>query len=256
MRKSKVLRKLRSGEWVLSIGTSFTASPRVTELAGLSGFDCLWIDMEHRPFDFGEVFSLLQGARAADTDCVVRIRNVTPSECFRPFEDGAAGIMVPGCRNAEEAERIIEYCKYPPLGKRGIDGVGADSDYGLVKADDYMRHANTETFVMIQIENRDALENVNEIAMVPGVDILFIGPGDLSSDLGIFGNTKGPVFRDAVKKTAGAAEKNGIWWGIPAGDTGTAAMYISMGARFINCGSDRGILAGGFKDMHDRFSRL
>ena len=256
MRKSKVLAKLRNGECVISIGISFTSSSRVTELAGLTGFDCLWIDMEHRPFDYDDVFHLVQGARAADTDCVVRIRKECEANYFRPLEDGAAGIMVPDCKSAQEAREVISHCKYPPLGSRGIDGVGPDADYGMVAAKEYMTHANRETFVIVQIEDRETVERVDEIAAVEGVDILFIGPGDLTKSYGILGDTKNPIFMDAVKKVADAAARHGKWWGLPAGNVETAQMYIDMGARFINCTSDRALLLKGMTEIKSAYSAL
>jgi len=256
MRKSRVLDKLRKNDWAISVGTSFTTSSRVTELAAMIGFDCLWIDMEHRSFNYEDVFRMIQGARAADADCMVRIRKESDADYFRPLEDGAAGIIVPHCRCAKEAEYAAYNCKYRPMGMRGIDGVGADSDYGLAKGIDYMDNANSETFLAVQIEDREAVECIDEIAAVPGVDILFIGPGDLTKSYGITGDTKNRIFADAVSRVASVAEKYKKWWGIPALDTETANRYLDMGAKFIHTGSDMGVLSSGLQNIYNKFSDI
>lgn len=256
MRRSKVLEKLKSNKPVIVVGASFTSSSRITEIAGTIGFDCLWIDMEHRPIDYQDVFQLIQGARAVDTDCVVRIRKDCDANYFRILEDGASGIMIPHCRSAEEAEYVIRNCKYPPIGKRGIDGVGPDSDYGLSGGKEYLEHANRETFVVVQIEDKEAVECVEEIAAVKGIDILFVGPADLTGSYGIAGDIKNPVIVDAIDRVAKAALDNGKCWGIPAGSPKMAQEYIDKGARFINSGSDRSVLVKGLKNLWESYSAL
>lgn len=256
MRRSTVMQKLRNDGWALSVGATFSASSKVTELAGLIGFDCLWIDMEHRAFDYHQVFQMIQGGRAADADCMVRIRKTSDAELFRPLEDGAAGVMVPHCRTPEEAAYIVGNCKYPPLGARGMDGVGPDADYGLVSRDEYFAYANRETFVAVQIEDRDSVDAVGEIAAVEGIDIVFIGSGDLTVSLGTPGDTTNPEFLAAVEQVAKAAERAGVAWGLPAGTPELARRYLDMGARFIHSGSDLGALRAGLQSLLDSYRAL
>ena len=130
MRKSKTLAKIRNGEWVLSTAVAVGGS-RIAELAGYVGFDCLWLDMEHKPCSQMDVFHMIQGARVTDTDCLVRIRKQGYLDYFRALEDGAAGIMVPHVKSAEEAEWIVRNAKYAPVGRRGRDFASADSCYML-----------------------------------------------------------------------------------------------------------------------------
>jgi len=253
MRKSKTLEKIRNGDWVLSTAIAVGGS-RIAELAGYVGFDCLWLDMEHKPCSQMDVFHMIQGARVTDTDCLVRIRKQGYLDYFRAFEDGAAGIMVPHVKSAEEAEMIVQNAKYAPVGRRGRDFASADSRYMLDDIAENVQCALNETFVMLQIEDREALDCIDDIASVPGVDAFFIGPGDLSSSLGVRGGS--PELDEAIRVVAASAAKHGKWWGLPVGSTEAAQKYLDMGARFINYSSDLGAIVREFKRSYAEFSAL
>ncbi len=256
MRKSKTLAKIRNGEWALSTAVAVGGS-RVAELAGYVGFDCLWLDMEHKPVSQTEIFHMIMGARASGTDCLVRVRKQGYLDYFRALEDGAAGIMVPHVKSAEEAREIVRNAKYPPLGKRGMDFASADSRYMFDDGNqEAMDFANRETFVMIQIEDKEALDELDEIAAVPGIDAFFVGPADLSSSLGVFGESNSPVMQQAIEKVAAAAKKNGKWWGLPVGSPELAQKYLDMGASFINYSSDLGAILREFERSYKEFCTL
>lgn len=255
MRKSNVLEKIRNGGWALSTAVAVGGS-RVAELAGEIGYDCLWIDMEHKPCTQMEVFHMIQGARAANLDCLVRVRKQGYLDYFRALEDGAAGIMVPHVKSAEEAREIVRNAKYPPLGKRGIDMASADSRYMLDGGKENMEFANRETFVMIQIEDKEALDELDEIAAVEGIDAFFVGPGDLSASLGVYGVPNSPVMEEAIQRIADAAKKHGKWWGIPVGNPELGQKYLDMGASFLNYSSDLGAIVREFKRAYNDFSGL
>lgn len=256
MRKSIVVQKLKNNEPIVMISTSFTNSSKVTELTGMIGFDCIWIDMEHRTFDYKDVFQLIQGARVANTDCVVRIRKESYADYFRVLEDGAAGIMIPHCKSKADAEYAVKNCKYPPLGRRGIDGVGVDALYGLEGGEDYLKAANEQTFIVIQIEDAEALDKIEEIAAVKGIDIIFIGIADLSSSLGIPGKFGHPEMEKVIGKIATTVKKYNKHWGLPCGTPEIAKKYIEMGALFIHTGSDRGIIYNGLKKTYDDYRNI
>lgn len=255
MRKSKVLEKIRNGDWVLSTAVAVGGS-RIAELAGYMGYDCLWLDMEHKPCTQMEVFHMIQGARASGIDCLVRVRKQGYLDYFRALEDGAAGIMVPHVKSAEEAREIVRNAKYPPVGKRGIDMAGADSRYMMDGGKANMEFANRETFVMIQIEDKEALDELDEIAAVEGIDAFFVGPGDLSASLGVYGEPNSPVLEEAIQKVATAAKKYGKWWGIPVGSPELGQKYLDMGASFLNYSSDLGAIFREFKRAYNEFSVL
>ena len=131
-----------------------------------------------------------------------------------------------------------------------------DADLGFVDSLEYFEHANSETFVVVQIEDAEALDNLDDIMSTDGIDCIFIGPADLSLSLGVplqFGSQK---YKDAEDAIAKAAERNGKWWGRPVGDAATAAIYAERGARFFNLGGDYGLLLGGFKAYRKDFDEI
>ena len=255
MRRSKTLDKIRNGGWALSTAVA-VGGARVAELAGYIGYDCLWLDMEHKPCSQMDVFHMIMGARASDVDYLVRVRKQGYLDYFRALEDGAAGIMVPHVKSVREAEEIVCNAKYPPIGRRGMDFAGADSRYMLDDEMENIPFSNRETFVMIQIEDKEALDELEGIAAVPGIDAFFVGPADLSSSLGVFGESDSKIMEEAIEMIAAAAKENGKWWGIPVGSPQQGQKYLDMGAQFINYSSDLGAIVREFKRSYAEFSQL
>ena len=256
MQKNRVLAKLRAGKAALVTTVTPYASPKLTEMLGLLDFDCVWIDMEHQDYSYDQLFDMALGCRASGIDAMARIRKGDYWTYSRPFEAGANGIMVPHCRSGAEAEQIVRYARFAPLGMRGIDGVEASADYGLAPTAEYMAHANRETFVCVQIEDREAVDDVEAIAAVEGVDILFVGPADLSQSYGIPLQTQAPVMRAAVERVAEAAARHGKWWGLPVGSAEAAQGYYEMGARFLACGAAIIILQQGWRRIREDFDAI
>jgi len=256
MRRSKVLEKLRAGKPVLMTMTSLAPAPLAVEIAGRAGMDAVWLDMEHRPFTPREVAELIAAARLGDVDAVVRVRKGEGYTCFfRPLEDGAAGIIVPHVTTTTEAEWVVRNAKYPPLGRRGIEIVMPDADLSFSDPHAYMAHANRETFVVIQIEDVEALAQLDAIIAVPGVDIIFIGPADLTASMGIPFAFDHPYYAEAITRISNAAAKCGKWWGLPVKDAAEAAAYAARGARFFNIGSDLRLLKDSFLAIRAAFNR-
>lgn len=255
MRTSRVLEKLRRNEIALMTSVSSACSSRMSELAGLMGFDAVWIDMEHRPLGTRDIFHLIQGTRASDVDACVRVRSREATAFSRPLEDGAAGVMLPRCNNAEEAEYAVRYSRFAPLGERGFDNAGPDADYGLIGTD-YFEQANKETFIVVQIETTDGVQNVDAIAAVPGIDILFIGRNDLNEALGLRMQVDHPRITKIIEDVVRAAERHNIHVGCSVQSPAAAAPLIDLGVRFINCGSDQRILVNGWNDVITEFEHL
>lgn len=145
--------------------------------AARARYDCVWIDLEHRAMSLREVQALLIACHLYDIDAMVRVPTREKTELYRYLEDGAAGLMIPHVSTVQEARDLVRSTKFPPLGERGFDNAGLDSDYYLHDIDDYAAWARAETFLTVQIETPEAVENVEDIAAVEGVDILFVGPG-------------------------------------------------------------------------------
>ena len=240
MRRSKMLAKWRSGRFarVCSAGHFL---PFFIRYAAHNGYDGIWLDLEHRTMDDREVQAFIAHCYYNDIDCMVRPQTREASHLYHYLEDGAAGFMFPLVSTAEVARQLVEAVKFPPLGNRGIDGAGLDGDYGLEawRPDaTYFEDANRETFVVVQIETLEAVQNVEEIAAVPGVDCLFIGPGDLGYRLRVAGSSVGLTLTEIVERVAAAARKNGKAWGIAAGSLEDLAWYRRMGAQVVPRGGD------------------
>ena len=254
MVNSRALQKLRAGNVVKVVGLSRVSNPWLAELIGRLGFDVIWFDMEHREFGYDTIAPLSLACRATGIDLMVRLLKEGYTAPMRALEMGANGLMIPHCRSAAEARQWAEWSRFPPLGKRGFDGAGVDADYMLADPLEHLKHGNQEVFLMLQIEDREAVECVDEIAAVEGVDLLFVGPGDLSISYGVAMKTDHPHIERAIDRVANACAKTGRWWGIPTGNPAAAQKQIDRGARLITCGGDHGFLVNGFVNARREFA--
>jgi 4-hydroxy-2-oxoheptanedioate aldolase len=254
VRPSRVLAKLRGGQAV-HVASSLP-EPWNVELLGLLDYDCAWIDSEHNEMPETSVAGLAVAGRASDVDTMVRIRNQGYADYFRFLEVGCSGILVPHCDSAEIAREVVRNARFAPAGQRSLGGLGADAVYGMVPLGDYLEQANSETFVAVQIESQVAVGNVREIAAVEGVDILFVGPGDLSLDMGHPGQLDHPELRAALERVSEAAAEAGKWWGLPVGSPERVRDAHDLGARFIVFGSAKGLLINGYKGVRQAWAKL
>lgn len=237
MRTSKILKKLRAGE-VARICCLYSPMNMYARHAANAGFDGIWLDNEHNIWDNRELQRMIALHHLADIDCVVRPAVLGKTQLYQLLETGATGVLVPHVSTRAAAEFLVDALKFPPIGHRGLDGASIDNDFFLQGAQQYPAAANRETLVAVQIETAEALENVDEIASVPGVDLLFIGPGDLALRLGVPLDWTDPKMQAAQQKVAAAAARHGIHWGRPSGSVEDMKRLIRAGARFIAHGSD------------------
>ena len=235
MRRSKTLARLRAGLPVrmCALGSNLPFVPR---LASHFNYDCIWFDLEHRAMNDREVQAVLAFFHLFDIDCMVRAPTLEKTKLYRYLEDGAAGLMIPHVSTPEKAQMLVQAVKYPPLGDRGLDGAGRDTGFIRQGGPDYPEAANRETFLTVQIETLEAVENVDAIAAVPGVDVMFIGPGDLSLRLRTSGSKL--TLDDAINRVAAAAAKHGKHWGMPVGSAAQLKDLVGRGARFCNWGGE------------------
>ncbi len=252
MRNSNVLKKLNNGEPVMCIANHY-AVPDMVEMMGYMGIDVVWICNEHMELNPEKVNEFARAGRAADIDIMLRKTWTTHSDLIRPLEAGVNGLMVPFCKTAAMARDTVSHIKFPPLGKRGMDGANADARYGLVTREEYFQHANTENFLVMQIEDQDGVDNVEEIAACDGVDILYVGPGDLSNNLGVPGEPKHKLVQDAIKRTVAACERNGKYCATSGFDGEYTKMLLDCGVKFLAVGSDYGIFKTGIEQMINEF---
>lgn len=255
MRKSRVKAKLQRNEPVLVTTLHFN-DPSLFEMVSLMGFDALWLDLEHHGFSVETAHNLLRAARVGTSDMIVRPAKGEYMRIGRILEAGAQGIMYPRCDNALEAREVIRWSKFAPLGTRGIDWANPDVPYMSLPVTDYLSLANQETFVVIQLEHQQAVDNADEIAAVDGVDVLMLGPGDFSILSGIPCQFNHELVQNAWKKLAAAAARHGKHWGGPAFSTEHAQQLIDLGARFICHTADIVLLKAAFERLQNDFARL
>jgi 2-keto-3-deoxy-L-rhamnonate aldolase RhmA len=249
-----VLQKLRDGEFVRVAGINRVVEPWLAEAAGKLGFDVIWFDMEHRPHAFQLVSGLALACRATGIDLMVRVPKTGYTSPMQVLEMGANGVMVPHCRSGEEARQWVEWTRFPPLGKRGFDNAGVDCDYTLADPVEYIKHANKETFLVLQIEDREAVDCIDEIAAVEGVDGLFLGPADLSLSYGVPLQFQHSLMQKAKDKVANAAAKAGKWWGTVTVTPEAAQSDLDRGARMVTCVDDHFALVQGLQNAYRRFA--
>jgi 4-hydroxy-2-oxoheptanedioate aldolase len=254
MKQSRVLAKVRAGEPALGIALHLT-DPSVFELAGLMGFDAIWMDMEHHFYSLEVAANSMRAARVGGADIVARPAKGEFMRMARMLEAGATGIMYPRCDSAEEAREVVKWAKFAPLGKRGFDGAGPDVPYLLTPMRKYLREANEQTFVLIQMEEPHAVDRAEEIAAVPGVDMLMLGPADFTVLTGIPGEFQHPTVTAAIEKIAKAAKNTGKHWAATCGSVEVARKMIEMGARLVFHGCDIVFVKQGFDALQATFGK-
>lgn len=236
MRQSRVLTKLRAGKPVTCTKVNIP-DPAVVDLIGLAGFDTIWLCMEHGAIDWNVLGHMIRAAAAYDVDVLVRVPKGSYSDWIRPLELGASGLMIPHCQNAEEAQHIARMTRFHPVGRRPLDGGNRDGAYTALPLSEYMTGANENTFILVQIEDPEAIDQIDAIAAVEGIDGLFAGPGDLAQGLGMPGVYNHPLLTGAISRVADACKQHRKIWGIPS-DLESLPHYLAMGARFLSCGAD------------------
>ncbi len=255
MRTSKIKAKLRRNEPVL-VPAMHINDPAIFELASLFGFDGLWLDMEHQSRSLETAGQLVRAARVGTSDVMVRCAKGEFLRLGRMLEIGATGIMYPRCDNAAEAREVVKWAKFAPLGTRGVDSAGADNPYCTLPLVEYLKAANDETFIVIQIEDQGALDHCEEMAKVPGVDVLFFGPGDYSILSGFPGQWDHPKIMEAMQRIAAAAKSAGIHWGMPAFNPEFAKKIYDLGGRFLANGCDQQMVRAGMEDLQSKYKPL
>lgn len=236
MRESRVLRKLRSGDPVLSFKINL-ADARVCDLAAMMGFDCLWLDMEHVANTWSAIEEQIRAAKVHDVDAMVRVARGSYSDHIRPLELDAAGIMVPHVLSLADARNVVRMTRFHPVGRRPVDGGNADGGYANIDFTEYLRQSNENRFVVLQIEDPEPLEELESIAALEGFDMLFFGPGDFSQGIGAPGDFGHPRLIDARKRVAEAALRHGKFAGTTTPLDRVGEM-IALGYRFLNVGAD------------------
>lgn len=252
MRRSKVMEKIRAGKMarICNLGHFI---PAYIRFAAENGYDGIWLDNEHRAMSDREVQTLLAYFHLFDIDCMLRPPTLEKTRLYRYLEDGATGLMIPHVSTVEQAQQLAMSVKFPPIGDRGLDGAGLDTDFMYDDTDEYVKFANRETFLVVQIETIQAVENAEAIAAIEGIDGLFVGPGDLGLRLK---NMENPPFtiEEAQERVAAAAKKHGKAWGRPVFSGEMIKEMQDLGGQLINYGGDFGALKGHLEENCSTFN--
>ncbi len=227
-------------------------SPIATEILGRGGFDWILVDMEHAPGDVLTLVSQFQALGGTGAVPIVRVPWNDLVWIKRVLDAGAYGLMIPYVNTKDQAMAAVQACKYPPAGNRGIAGSPRAAGYGRDTAG-YLKRANDEIFVMLQVETPQAIDNLEEIAKVPGVDTLFIGPMDLSTSMGHFGNPAHPDVQAAIATVEAKAKKLGMPLGTISGSWEQAKALYDRGYQLITLMSDSVLLSKAGADTMAKF---
>jgi 4-hydroxy-2-oxoheptanedioate aldolase len=229
--------RLQIGLW------SSLCSNIAAEIIAESGFDWILLDTEHSPNELPGLLSQLQACSCGTASPIVRPAWNDPVLIKRILDIGAQTLLVPFVQNAEEARRAVAACRYPPTGIRGVTASGRASRFGRVS--EYLKRAHEDLCVLVQVETGDALEELEEIACVDGIDGVFIGPADLAASLGHIGNPSHPAVQHAIEQAVKRLTVLGKPAGILAPREDEARRYIEWGYSFVAVGSDLGLLVRG-----------
>lgn len=255
MRFSRVKAKLRRGEAALITCCHFT-DPSVYELTSLLGFDGIWLDLEHHSTSDETAANLMRAARVGSSDIIARPAKGEFMRMGRILEAGAQGIMYPRCESADEARELVRWAKFAPQGERGVDGANGDAPYCCMPMAPYLRAANEETLIIAQLESVQAVERAEEIARVPGIDVLMLGPADLSVLAGIPCQFDHPLIAEMTQKVAAAAKASGKWWGTVSGTAEHSRRLLDLGAKFICRGADIVFVKMALEQLQEQYSSL
>ena len=217
-----------------------SASPLVAEAMGCAGFDWAVVDMEHTPLDLDNLVHMLQAVAGTGMLPITRIPWNDTVMVKRLLDAGAQTILFPFVQNADEAKKAVAACKYPPHGVRGMATMSRGSRFGTVK--DYFKVANDGISVIVQIESPDAMDRLEEIAQVPGVDSIFIGPGDLSGAMGYVGDLLNPAVVEVMAQSVQRCHAISKPIGTVGGTTDAVATYRQAGFDYIGVASDLGLM--------------
>jgi len=255
MRFSRVKAKLRKGEASL-ITTCHFIDPSVYELVSLLGFDGIWLDLEHHATSDETAANLMRAARVGVADVIARPAKGEFMRMGRLLEAGAQGIMYPRCESGEEAAEVVRWAKFAPQGERGVDGANGDNPYCAMPMPPYLKAANEHTLLIVQLESPKSLDEADAIARVPGVDVLMLGPGDLSVIAGIPYQFDHPIITGAIDRVAAAAKKAGKWWGTVSGSPEHTRTLQDKGAKFICHGADLIMVKQGMERIQQVYASL
>jgi 4-hydroxy-2-oxoheptanedioate aldolase len=238
MRENRVKRILREGGLALGTHVGGIADPQIVEIIGLVGFDAAFIDMEHTSFDLHDVQAMVTAAERVGITPIVRTPGFDPAFVLRLLDMGVQGIQVPHVDSPELARAAVAAVRYPPEGERGMAAGSRAADFGKIPIREHMAQSNREVLLAVMIEDMAAVERIDQIAAIPGVDLIAVGPSDLSRSLRVSGEPDHPKLVAAIDRIRAAVRNTGARLALPldhAAFPRNAAQLKELGVGYTNC---------------------
>jgi 4-hydroxy-2-oxoheptanedioate aldolase len=238
--RNSLKEKLARGERALSMIVRLVQSPEIALLAKSSGFDSLYVDLEHNCFSLETTSRICTAAIAVGIAPLVRVPSASPDTISRILDGGALGVIVPHVTTAEDVRSVVEFAKFAPVGKRSLGGPLPHLQFRKLPVERMRQVMNDATMVVAMLETAAALKNLEEILAVPGLDMLLVGTNDLCSELGIPGQFDHPKVDEAYTVAIAACRRHGKYLGIGglASRPDLIAKYVALGAHYVSTGSD------------------
>jgi 4-hydroxy-2-oxoheptanedioate aldolase len=250
------VKKLREGKRIIGTMVRMVKNPAIALVAKDAGLDFIMIDMEHGTYSVESVSAIANVARSIGLGIFVRVPELSKGYVSGIMDGGADGVMVPMLSTVAQARALVNWSRYTPLGNRGLGTPGAHTNFGAMaeKPETFMAGQNEITLAIAQIETREAIENIKEIAAVPGIDVLLIGPNDLSNALGVPGDLMSDILQQAIGKVADAAQKHGKVFAIHSGDA-LLDIWESRGMQMVMNNLEINILSAGFSAIAEKYRK-
>jgi len=243
--------KLAAGGLVLVMNLRLARTVDIAMVAKAGGYDAIYVDMEHSPYSIDTTATICAAAIGVGITPLVRVPSHDAHWSSRVLDGGAQGVIVPHVNNRAEAEAVVRHCRFPPLGRRSVMGLGPALGYRAIPLGEINERLNAETALIVMLETGEGIDNAAVVAAVPGIDVLLIGSGDLTTDYGIPGQVDHPRLREAYERVAEACHSHGKVLGV-GGIRHNVALQgelIRLGARFVIAGTDVNyVLAGARQD--------
>jgi 4-hydroxy-2-oxoheptanedioate aldolase len=252
---ARIKQLLAEGRFVRMFGIGQIPSPKLIEIIGEHGeFDALWLDAEHGGLGMKDIEIATMAARVYGMDHFVRMPATDYASIMRALEAGAGGVMVSMIRNPDDAEQAVRWAKFYPRGERGMNGGNRDGRFGLTPLAEYVVRANADTFIGLQIETKGAIDAVAELAAIPDVDLLFVGPADISQVMGVPGDFENPKCLNAIERIARACGDAGKPWGIVPRGADYAERMKAWGCKMFVLGFDIHAFHAGIRAAKERYA--
>jgi 4-hydroxy-2-oxoheptanedioate aldolase len=240
MQTNLLKKKLKEGR--VCFGTFIRLGPAAVEIMGHAGWDFVVLDMEHGVFDFTHVEHMIRAARCAGITSLVRVPEPTPSYIMRVVDAGAEGVQIPQVETAAMARLVSQAARYFPEGKRGLCSFVRAAAYSAISPDEHMATSNDQILTVVHIEGEAAASQIGEIVEIPGIDVIFLGPWDLSQSLGIPGKTKDPRVIEVMERVIEACKHRGVILGTFVREVEDARRWMEMGVQYMMLSTDAGLL--------------